>query len=146
MIANGALPDPAHLERMLAARSRAPDPEAFARWQAYAAASSKLECGALVADGIPALGADMKLGLSASERAAYDAPFPDERYQAGALVFPSLIDPDKLGAEGIGTLTAAFFQSAVSDSIQPRDFRKWCKLPSPSWPSRLAMYSPGFSR
>jgi len=108
VIANGALPDPAHPERMLAARSRAPDPDSFARWQAFAAASARLDCGDLIANGIPALGGDMKLDLSAAEQAAYDAPFPDASYQAGALVFPSLIDPDKLGAEGIGTLAAAW--------------------------------------
>ena len=116
VIANGALPDPSHLDRMLAARSRAPDPDAFARWQAYAAAAKKLECGALIANGIPVLGGEMNLGLSPGEQAAYDAPFPDASYQAGALVFPSLIDPDKLGAEGIGTLTAAW-----------RVFERWQK-------------------
>jgi haloalkane dehalogenase len=116
VIANGALPDPAHPERMLAARSRAPDPDSFARWQAYAAAAEKLACGAMIANGIPALGGDMKLGLSAGEQAAYDAPFPDASYQAGALVFPSLIDPERLGAEGIGTLNAAW-----------RVFERWQK-------------------
>jgi haloalkane dehalogenase len=108
VIANGALPDPAHPERMLAVRSRAPDPDSFSRWQAFAASSSKLDCGDLIANGIAALGGDMRLDLSAAEQAAYDAPFPDASYQAGALVFPSLIDPDKLGAEGIGTLASAW--------------------------------------
>ena len=116
VIANGALPDPAHPERMLAVRSRAADPDSFVRWQAFAAAAKKLECGALIANGIPVLGGEMKVGLSPGEQAAYDAPFPDASYQAGALVFPSLIDPDKLGAEGIGTLTAAW-----------RVFERWQK-------------------
>jgi haloalkane dehalogenase len=108
VLANGALPDPAHPERMLAARSKAPDPDSFSRWQAYAAAAEKLQCGAMIAHGIPTLGGEMSTGLSPAEQAAYDAPFPDASYQAGALVFPSLVNPDKLGAEGVATLHGAW--------------------------------------
>lgn len=108
VIANGALPDPAHLERMAAAQQGAPDPTAFSRWQAFAEASERLACGDIVADGIPALGAQMQIALSAAERAAYDAPFPDATYQAGALVFPSLIRPERLGAEGVALFDTAW--------------------------------------
>jgi haloalkane dehalogenase len=108
VIANGALPDPANLERILALRSRAPDPDSFQRWQAYAAKAEKLECGAMIANGLPTLGGEMTTGLSLAEQAAYDAPFPDASYQAGALVFPSLIEPEKLGAEGVATLVNAW--------------------------------------
>jgi haloalkane dehalogenase len=108
VIANGALPDPAHMERMLAARGAARDPEAFSRWQAYAAEQRSLDCGAIVGRGLPAIGGGMDTGLSDGERAAYDAPFPDASYQAGALVFPSLVNPDKLGAEGVHTLVSAW--------------------------------------
>jgi len=101
VIANGALPDPAHMERMLEARKSSRDPEAFARWQAFAGSAEKLACGDMVAHGLPSLGGAMDVGLSAAERAAYDAPFPDASYQAGALVFPSLIQPEKLGPEGV---------------------------------------------
>ena len=115
-IANGVLPDPAHMERLLAARSSAPDPDAFARWQKFAGEADALACGDIVANGIAALGGPMKTGISAAERAAYDAPFPDATYQAGALVFPSLVDPAKLGAEGV-----ALFHSAW------RVFERWEK-------------------
>ncbi len=108
VIANGALPDPAHLDRMLDAQKRLPDPTAFARWQAYAAAATELHCGDIVADGIPALGGSMKIDLSPGERAAYDAPFPDVSYQAGALVFPSLVQPEKLGAAGLELLHSSW--------------------------------------
>lgn len=117
VIANGALPDPAHPERMLEAQSAAgADPQAFARWQAHAAAAEHLPCGEIVAAGIPALGGAMKVELSPAERAAYDAPFPDATYQAGALVFPDLIRPERLGAEGIGLLDGAW-----------RVFERWQK-------------------
>jgi haloalkane dehalogenase len=101
VIANGVLPDPAHMDRMLAAQQSSRDPQAFARWQAYAGAAESLACGDIVGRGLPQIGGEMDTGLSGAERAAYDAPFPDASYQAGALVFPSLIAPDKLGAEGV---------------------------------------------
>ena len=101
VLANGALPDPAHLERMISARNASPDPTAFERWQAFAGAATALDCGGIVADGIPAIEGSTGIALSPGERAAYDAPFPDSSYQAGALVFPSLVQPEKLGAEGM---------------------------------------------
>jgi haloalkane dehalogenase len=93
---------------MLAARQTSSDPEAFARWQAFAAAATKLDCGGIVAHGLAAIGGHMETGLSPAEQAAYDAPFPDASYQAGALVFPSLIQPEKLGPEGAGLFHAAW--------------------------------------
>jgi haloalkane dehalogenase len=116
VVANGALPDPAHIERMTEAQQRSPDPTAFARWQAHAAAASELECGDLIADGFAALGPHATLALSPAERAAYDAPFPDASYQAGALVFPSLVQPEKLGAEGVGLFVSSW-----------RVFERWQK-------------------
>jgi len=102
VVANGVLPDPAHFERMAEAQQRSPDPTSFARWQAHAAAARELRCGDIIADGIPSIAGDTGIRLSPGERAAYDAPFPDASYQAGALVFPSLVQPEKLGAEGVG--------------------------------------------
>ena len=43
--------------------------------------------------------------LGNPEIAAYDAPFPDKRYQAGVLVFPALGDPTP---EAIGLYDAAW--------------------------------------
>ena len=106
VLANAALPDPQHPERMLEARDGSPDPDAFARWQAFAAAAEKLDVGSLLSAGLPGVGNG--LDLSPGERAAYDAPFPDASYQAGALVFPALIQPERLGADGIGLFSAAW--------------------------------------
>jgi haloalkane dehalogenase len=55
----------------------------------------------MLAEGLPGIGVGAALDLSEAERAAYDAPFPDASYQSGALVFPSLIGPERLGAEGM---------------------------------------------
>jgi haloalkane dehalogenase len=108
VVANGALPDPDHPERMLEAQRSSPDPAAFSRWQAYVDGARQLACGDIVSEGLPGLGAAMRLGLSSGERAAYDAPFPDASYQAGALAFPSLIRPERLGAEGVELFRAAW--------------------------------------
>ena len=65
---------------------------AFRAWQDHVAALEILECGRMVASILPD-------GLTEAERAAYDAPFPDKRYQASALEFPLLIpvQPDNPG-------------------------------------------------
>jgi haloalkane dehalogenase len=107
-VGNAGLIDPAHLERMQEARASSSDPEAFGRWQEYAAAAKALEVGKVLTEGLPGAGDAFKLDLSAAEQAAYDAPFPDASYQAGALVFPSLIRPEKLGPEGIQLFDAAW--------------------------------------
>ncbi|MEO1658526.1 MAG: haloalkane dehalogenase [Pseudomonadota bacterium] len=56
----------------------------FGAWHAFSQSKPSMECGKLIARGC---GAE----LSPEEVAAYDAPFPDETYQAGALVFPTLV-------------------------------------------------------
>ena len=55
----------------------------FEAWRAYAASTPDLPIGALIARGTP--------HLSPAEVAAYDAPFPDARYKAGARAFPQLV-------------------------------------------------------
>lgn len=55
----------------------------FLAWRAYAKATPDLPIGALIARGTP--------HLSAAEIAAYDAPYPDSRYKAGARRFPELV-------------------------------------------------------
>ena len=107
--ANAALPDPAHLERMAAAQLGSPDPGAFERWQAFAASVDALDVGAMMAGSFGGAGSALnRVRLSDAERAAYDAPFPDKRYQAGALVFPALISPERLGPEGVMLFHAAW--------------------------------------
>ena len=107
--ANAALPDPQHIERFAAAQAKSPDAEAFSRWQAYAASVDEMNVGDMLANAFPGAGLEMKgTGLSAGEQAAYDAPFPDKTYQAGVLVFPSLIEPQRVGPEGFALFSAAW--------------------------------------
>jgi pimeloyl-ACP methyl ester carboxylesterase len=74
----------------------------FMMWKAYAASTPDLPIGALIARGTP--------HLTPAEIAAYDAPYPDASYKAGAQVFPSLvpIEPDMAGA-AIGRAAAEFW-------------------------------------
>lgn len=58
--------------------------EAFMAWQHYSKTSPDFEIGRLI-------NAATVRELSADEIAAYDAPFPDDSYKAGARIFPSLV-------------------------------------------------------
>ncbi len=58
--------------------------EAFMAWQRYSKTSPDFEIGRIV-------NAATVRELSADEIAAYDAPFPDDSYKAGARIFPSLV-------------------------------------------------------
>ena len=66
--------------------------EGFKMWKNYALSTPDLPIGALIKRGTP--------HLSDAEVAAYDAPYPDARYKAGAQIFPALapIEPDMPGA------------------------------------------------
>ena len=61
-----------------------PAPRAFAIWRAFSKWSPVFPIGRIINKGT-------KRGLSADEIAAYDAPFPDARYKAGARIFPSFV-------------------------------------------------------
>ena len=65
--------------------------EGFRQWRAYANTQPDLACGKLIRRGTPV--------LSEPEAAAYDAPFPDQRYKAGVRAFPNLV-PDSPEAPG----------------------------------------------
>jgi haloalkane dehalogenase len=58
--------------------------EAFLRWQRFARESPVFDIGRIVSGGTLS-------ELPAGVIAAYDAPFPDDSYKAGARVFPSLV-------------------------------------------------------
>lgn len=58
--------------------------DAFAAWLAFSQAAPELPIGPLISRGCAR-------ELSAAEQAAYDAPFPDESYKAGARQFPTLV-------------------------------------------------------
>jgi len=61
-----------------------PPNEAFLRWQTFAKESPEFPIGGIVAGGCAARPADDVI-------AAYDAPFPDDEYKAGARQFPTLV-------------------------------------------------------
>lgn len=65
----------------------------FDGWKAYVKANPDLKVGALMKRSTPI--------LSDAEAAAYDAPFPDQRYKAGVRRFPELVmvSPDMEGVE-----------------------------------------------
>src|SRR5579859_3129432 len=80
---------PARFARVIAANTGLPTGEqkptdAFLAWQRYAAESDHFNVGRIVAGGCAN-------PMSDQVRAAYDAPFPDDSYKAGARVFPSLV-------------------------------------------------------
>lgn len=58
--------------------------ESFQRWLELSQSTPVLPVGMIVNMGT-------KRDLSAAEIAAYDAPYPDESYKAGARVFPTLV-------------------------------------------------------
>jgi haloalkane dehalogenase len=75
-----------------------PAPRSFAIWRTFSKYSPLFPIGRI-------LKAGTRRGLSDAEVAAYDAPFPDSTYKAGARIFPSLVPlgtnvavPDQLRA------------------------------------------------
>jgi haloalkane dehalogenase len=59
-------------------------PKAFTIWKMFALYSPWFPIGKIMSAG-------SKRKLNAKEIAAYDAPFPDKRYKAGARAFPALV-------------------------------------------------------
>ncbi|MBJ30914.1 MAG: haloalkane dehalogenase [Acidimicrobiaceae bacterium] len=58
--------------------------EAFLRWQEFSRTSPRFDIGRILDGGCAR-------DLFDGEKAAYDAPFPDDAYKAGARMFPSLV-------------------------------------------------------
>jgi haloalkane dehalogenase len=90
--------DPERYARLLVmntalATGRAPLGEGFLAWRAWVNAHPDLRVGALLGRACA--------HLSPAECAAYDAPFPDATYKAGARRFPNLVcdHPDADGAD-----------------------------------------------
>jgi haloalkane dehalogenase len=79
---------PERFARVVAANTILPaggDPgKGFLAWLHFSQDRPCMECGKVVQGGSQRM-------LSAEEMAAYDAPFPDERYKAGPHVFPTLV-------------------------------------------------------
>ena len=61
-----------------------PAPRAFAIWRAFSKWSPAFPIGKIVSKGT-------RRSLSEAEIAAYDAPFPDSRFKAGARIFPTFV-------------------------------------------------------
>lgn len=72
-----------------------PATEGFMKWRAYAMNTPDLPCGTIVRRS-----AVNRESISDEIVAAYDAPFPDATYKAGAQMFPRLvpIEPNQPGA------------------------------------------------
>ena len=58
--------------------------EAFKQWRAFSQSSPEFNIGGIVSRGTAR-------GMAGEAIAAYDAPFPDESYKAGARAFPMLV-------------------------------------------------------
>ena len=58
--------------------------EAFKQWREYSQTTPEFNIGGIVSRGTTR-------GMSEAVAAAYDAPFPDESYKAGARAFPMLV-------------------------------------------------------
>ncbi|WP_222195599.1 haloalkane dehalogenase [Modestobacter italicus] len=94
-----------------------PMSEAFLAWQRAAAGMTSMQVGRIVSNGTVT-------DMAPEVVAAYDAPFPDDRYKAGARVFPSLVPtrPDDPAAEANRAAWAVLrswdkpFLTAFSDS------------------------------
>lgn len=106
VIGNGGLPT-----------GHGPASEAFLNWQKFSQTTPKFPVGKIVAGGTVK-------GLSPEEIAAYDAPFPDDSYLAGARIWPTLVptgsdDPATPDQEAAWTVLEQFerpFLLAFSDS------------------------------
>jgi haloalkane dehalogenase len=72
-----------------------PASEGFLKWRAYAMNTPDLPCGSIVRRS-----AVNRESITDEIVAAYDAPFPDATYKAGAQMFPGLvpIEPGQAGA------------------------------------------------
>jgi haloalkane dehalogenase len=80
---------PERFSRVVAANTFLPTgdrrpPDAFFAWQAFSQSVPELPVGKIVSTGCAR-------GLAPEIVAAYDAPFPDESYKAGARQFPLLV-------------------------------------------------------
>ena len=93
-----------------------PMSEAFLAWQRFAATAERFDVGRIVRNGTAT-------ELAPAVVAAYDAPFPDDRYKAGARAFPGLVptgpdDPAAAANRAAWEVLARFerpFLTAFSD-------------------------------
>jgi haloalkane dehalogenase len=90
--------------------------EAFLAWQEFSQTTPEFKVGRIVSGGCVR-------NLEPGEMAAYDAPFPDDSYKAGARIFPTLVptsldDPESVPNQEAWKVLEAFqrpFLCAFSD-------------------------------
>jgi haloalkane dehalogenase len=90
---------PDHFARLVISNTALPEGKtgefnrAFTNWRFFAKYAPVLPVGRILDKG-------SARGCDAATRAAYDAPFPDRRYKAGARIFPKLVptEPNNPGA------------------------------------------------
>jgi len=89
---------PSRVDRLLIMNTALPTGEqslgdGFESWRSFVASRPDLDVGRLMKRATP--------DLSDAEAAAYDAPFPDERYKAGVRRFPMIVpvSPEMEGAD-----------------------------------------------
>ena len=95
-----------------------PPGDGFMRWRKFSQEVPEFPVGRIVEGGCA------RKPLSPEVVAAYDAPFPDETYKAGARVFPTLVpisleDPSSAANQGAWTVLESFNKpvlTAFSDS------------------------------
>lgn len=80
---------PEMFARVMVSNSFLPDgsgkaSDAFLNWRKFAAEVPEFPTGGIIQGGTAR-------GISAETRTAYDAPYPDESYKAGARAFPALV-------------------------------------------------------
>jgi haloalkane dehalogenase len=94
----------------------------FLAWRDYSNRTPDMDVGAL-------LGRSCS-NLSAAEKAAYNAPYPDSRYKAGVRRFPNLvmIDPAMPGVE-TARRALSFYQS--TDQFKAEDIFMACGMQDP---------------
>lgn len=85
-------------------------PAGFAMWRAFNRSQPDLKVGELMKRATPI--------LTEAEMAAYDAPFPDQRFKGGVRRFPELVMLKEQGAEDLTPLS----KDGVETSRQARKF------------------------
>jgi haloalkane dehalogenase len=83
----------------------------FGRWHAVSQRTDDMPVGAILN-----MGSGQK--LSEAEIAAYDAPYPDKSYKAGAIVFPRLVPfSEDMDGYDIGRRAIAFWEEWEGESF-----------------------------
>ncbi|MFN3959907.1 MAG: haloalkane dehalogenase [Parvularculaceae bacterium] len=85
-------------------------PAGFAMWRAFNRSQPDLKVGELMKRATPI--------LTPEEMAAYDAPFPDQRYKGGVRRFPELVMLKEQGAPDLTPLS----KEGVETSLRARKF------------------------